>query len=353
MLFEKKDNAEITTDAAVNAGAKIEETEVPEDTPQYPVTYDKYTDDTVDFPYDEEKLDFANGILIDLESNTVIASRGGDDMIYPASMTKVMTLIVAVENAKSLDDTVTMTSEMLNPLHNAEASVAGFAPGEEVTVRDLIYGLILPSGGDGAVGLSLYIAGSEEAFAEMMNEKAAELGLTGTHFTNSTGLHDPNHYSTCHDIALIVEYAIKDEFMKEVLCTYKYTTAPTEQHPDGIPLASTMLSRMDGDESGTMFVQGGKTGYTIEGKNCLVSFATELIEGASEEELKKNDTKYVLVTTKSNDKFKPVHAAIAIYKMFYENSVPVLDGTDSEKPVEKPVTEDEGVKIYTAAPPNP
>lgn len=334
----------------------------------FPVDHAEYNDDTMTFAGD---LSFTNGILIDIENGTVVASRGGDARIYPASMTKVMTLIVAAETVKDLDETFTMTAEITDPLYLANASVAGFLVGEEVTVRDLIYGLILPSGGDGALGLANHIAGSEEAFADMMNEKVKELGLTNTHFTNCTGLHDADHYSTCHEIAMIVEYAIKDPFMREVLTTYQYTTEVTPEHPEGILLTSTLLSRMAGNESGTMFVQGGKTGYTTEAKNCLASFATELVPGLSENELKLQPTKYILVTAGSGEKFGPVFDAISVYKSFSEDeddpaesvgvasSAEAPDITDApaetdkaDMPSDNTVDATDPVKIYTAAPPS-
>lgn len=328
----------------------------------FPVSHAVTDDETTGFAAD---LDFTHGILIDVESNTVIASKDGDTRMYPASMTKIMTLIVAAESVENLDETFTMTAEITDPLYLANASVAGFLVGEEVTVRDLIYGLILPSGGDGALGLAYHIAGSEEAFAALMNEKAKELGLKNTHFTNCTGLHDDDHYTTCHEMAMILEYAIKDEFMREVLSTYQYTTEITPEHPEGILLTSTLLSRMNGDESGTVFVQGGKTGYTIEAKNCLATFATKLIPGMSEESLKAQPPKYILVTAGSGEKFGPVFAAIDIYE-----SVGGDDGDDgvvpdvpseepkdtqtskkTEAPDEKDTSDTENIKIYTAADP--
>lgn len=349
-------------DALPAGGTTVGTTEnTTEETTTFPVDHADYTDDTLSF---SSELDFTNGILIDLETDTVVASRGGDARIYPASMTKVMTLIVAAEQAKSLDETFTMTAEITDPLYLANASVAGFLVGEQVTVRDMIYGLILPSGGDGALGLAYHIAGSEEAFAELMNEKARELGLVNTHFTNCTGLHSDDHYSTCHEIALIVEYAINDPFMREVLTTYQYTTEITPEHPEGILLTSTLLSRMAGNESGTMFVQGGKTGYTIEAKNCLASFATPIIPGMSEDELKLQPTKYILVTAGSGEKFGPVFDAINVYKSFMDEDGPaetagtVADVSDeTEDPAVSDKPEDTGagsdpVKIYTAKVPS-
>ncbi len=248
-----------------------------------------------------------NAILINLGTNTVKAQKSPDATIFPASMTKIMTLIVAYENCKNLDDTFTMTAEITDPLFLAGASVAGFAVGEKVTIRDLLYGAILPSGGDATDALAIYTAGSIEAFADMMNKKVLSMGLSNTHFTNPSGLHDDDHYSTVHEIALILEYAMQIEECRRILSTYQYTTESTPEHPDGIPLTSTMFSRMKGDESGTATVLGGKTGFTNEGLHCLASFA------------KVGSEEYIFVTAHAPGTYDPVYDCINVYKNLFGN----------------------------------
>lgn len=124
-------------------------------------------------------------------------------------MTKVMTLLVAAENLPDLDAAFTMTQAIIDPLYLAGASMAGFVNGETVTMRDLLYGAVVPSGAEATEALAQAVAGSEEAFVAMMNEKAAALGLTNTHFMNTSGLHDENHYSTVREIALILQAALE------------------------------------------------------------------------------------------------------------------------------------------------
>ncbi len=265
----------------------------------------EYTDKTKTL-----NIDSGYGILIDLSDNTVIASKNGEDKIFPASMTKIMTLIVAYENAESLDDTFTFNAELLDPLYAQNASEAGFAAGETVCIRDMLYGCILPSGADATVGLACAIAGSEKDFVKLMNAKVKELGLKNTHFVTVSGLHDNNHYSTCHEMAIILEYAISDPFMREVLSTYKYTTAPTTEHPEGIELTSTLFSRMAGDEAGEIFVQGGKTGFTNEGLNCLATFAARCTEDMAPFV----KPEYLLVTAYASGEYSPVFDAINVYK---------------------------------------
>lgn len=254
----------------------------------------------------------SNGILIDLSTNKVIASKGGNDRIYPASMTKVMTLIVAYENVEDLSDTFTMTFEIVDDAYQAGASVAGFSEGEKVPIIDLLYGTALPSGADATSALSEYVAGSEEAFAKMMNDKVEQMGLTGTHFVTASGLHDPNHYSTCHDMAKILEYALSIPTLREIMGTYTYTTTPTSQHPDGIMLFNTMYKKMAGDEAGDVYVQGGKTGYTPEAHNCLASFAAY----CTEENADKVSPQFILVTAGGIGEYAPIYDAIDTYKKY-------------------------------------
>lgn len=266
-----------------------------------------YTEETEDLVIDSEY-----GILIDLESNMVVASKNGDSKIYPASMTKIMTLVVAYEHLDDLDATYTFPAEIFDPLYQAGASVAGFKPGETVPYRDLLYGTILPSGADATVGLALAIAGSETGFAAMMNETAQRLGLENTHFVTVSGLHDDNHYSTCHEMALILEYAISIPELRQILSTYKYTTTATAEHPEGIELRSTMYSRMEGTEAEGMYVQGGKTGYTQEARHCLATFAAP----CTEENAPYTRPRFILVTAFGWSEYKPVFDAINTYTKY-------------------------------------
>ena len=254
------------------------------------------------------KVDSEYGILIDVENNTIVAEKGGNKKIYPASLTKIMTLIVAVEEIEDLNQKYTFKAETLDKLYNEEASVAGFLPDETVSATDILYGAILPSGADATVALAEIVAGSEKEFVKLMNLKANEMGLKQTHFMNSSGLHDEFHYTTPHEMALITNYAVNNKKCFEILSAISYTTAKTEQHPDGIELYSTMFSTMYGNEAETVTIKAGKTGFTNEGGNCLASYA-ETEKGG----------KYVLVTTNGSGRYAPTYDAFNAYSKHVGN----------------------------------
>lgn len=213
-----------------------------------------------------------NVVLVDLSENSIVAQKGAFDRINPASMTKVLTVLVAAEHITDLDDTFTMTLEITDYGYVHGCSSAGFDKNETVTVRDLFYGTVLPSGADAAVGLAVYVAGSQEAFVDMMNQKLEELGLSDTaHMTNCVGVYDENHYCTVYDMAMIMEAAIDNEFCREVLSAHTYTTSKTEQHPKGIEISNWFLRRIEDRDSGGEVICG-KTGFVVQSKNCAVSY---------------------------------------------------------------------------------
>ena len=211
-------------------------------------------------------------LLIDLKSNTVIAQKNADARIYPASMTKVMTILTAAEHIENWDETFTMTQSIIDPLFLADASMAGFVHDEEVSMMDLLYGAVLPSGAEATQALAITVAGSEVAFAELMNEKAQALGLTDTHFVDASGLHDENHYTTLSDMAIILQAALDNPRCREVLTSVNHTSSPTEQHPEGVAMTNKFLYRIQPQQTGNVNIQAAKTGYTAQAMNCCVSY---------------------------------------------------------------------------------
>ncbi len=273
------------------------------------LTYPKEDTDMMELTADN--LMSESAVLINVQDNTIMAQRDAQKQIYPASMTKIMTLLIAAEQIEDLQDTFTMTYEIIEPLIEADASRAGFEEGETVTMTDLLYGIALPSGADATVAVAQYICGTEEEFVELMNEKAQELGLEHTHFVNTSGLHDPNHYSTVTDIAMLMSYAMQNDVCHEILSTYQYRTSSTEQHPEGIMLESTMYSRMYGDEVEGVSIEGGKTGYTDEAGHCLVSYAED-DEGIP----------YVAVVAKAPTYWQAIYDTFALYGLI-DNGYPL------------------------------
>ena len=214
----------------------------------------------------------SSAVLVDVQTGAVLAEKNMDEKIYPASMTKVMTLLVAAENLPDLDATFTMTQAIIDPLYLAGASMAGYVNGETVTMRDLLYGAVVPSGAEATEALAQAVAGGEEAFVAMMNEKAAALGLTNTHFMNTSGLHDENHYSTVREIALILQAAMENETCAEILSAENYRASETEQHPDGLAMTNKFLYRVHHEYAlGGAEITAAKTGYTAEAMNCCAS----------------------------------------------------------------------------------
>ena len=242
-----------------------------EDTPETPAPASLSTETDATQTLDLE-LYSEHAILIDLETNTVIAEKDPDAKIYPASMTKVMTALVACEQITDWDATFTMTQAIIDPLFLSDATMAGFVNGEEVSMTDLVYGALLPSGAEATEALAQTIAGSTEGFVALMNEKAAELGLTNTHFVNDSGLHDENHYTTVREMAVILEAAMANERCRAALSAVSYTSAPTTQNPEGVAMINKFLYRIGQYELGDAVVEGAKTGFTSQAMNCCASF---------------------------------------------------------------------------------
>lgn len=214
-------------------------------------------------------------ILIDLDSGNILAEKYARTRINPASMTKVLTALVAAEHVENLDDTFTMTLEITDYGYTNDCSSAGFEKDEVLSIRDLFYGTVLPSGADAAVGLAAYVSGSQDAFVELMNEKLDELGLSQTaHFTNCVGIYDENHYCTVYDMAMIMEAAMDNELCREVMSAHTYTTSKTAQHPEGIDLSNWFLRRIEDKDSGGEVICG-KTGYVVQSGSCAVSYAVD------------------------------------------------------------------------------
>lgn len=204
-----------------------------------------------------------SAILIEAESGKVLFGKSSEIQLPMASTTKIMTAIVAIEACDDLNMTVKIDKRAVG----VEGSSIYLYEGEELTMESLLYALLLSSANDAAVAIAYAIDGDIDKFAERMNQKACELGLTNTHFVNPNGLHDDDHYTTAHDLALIAAYALKNETFKTIVSTQKKTIPM--QNDDGVRLLinhNKMLTLYDG-------AIGVKTGFTKKAGRCLVSAA--------------------------------------------------------------------------------
>ena len=226
-------------------------------------------------------LNSPNVALVDVAQNKIIASSKSDktNIIYPASMTKVMTLIVVYENLTSQDQLkhkITLDAEVVDRMVAEQSSGYGFKAGEVLTVEELIHAVILYSDGVASVTLANYVAGSEADFVKLMNAKATEMGLQNTLFQNCTGLHHKYHYSTCQDMAAIMMYAMKNPHCANVLTAESFTLG-SHFRPDNdntYTLYNQALHTSKFTQPGKVTVTAAKTGWTEDELSgyCLVSY---------------------------------------------------------------------------------
>lgn len=244
-------------------------------------------------------------ILVDADAGLVVAEKNGSAKMYPASMTKVMTLLVACEHITDLNEKLEITQDIVDYVKKEGASNCGFKAGEQVTMLDLLYGLILPSGADAALALVRRIAGSEEQFVALMNQKAQQLGISATtHFTNCTGLYNDNHYSTAEDMAIIMRAAAQNSVAATILTTRSYTTQANNKRMTGLSFSNLFLKRIDTQTTGGQ-VNFAKTGYVAKAGNCAVSYFTAA-----------SGRHYICVTGKTSGAWNVVSAHAALYSQY-------------------------------------
>ena len=219
-------------------------------------------------------LHSSNAILVNLDTNKILLDKDSDEIIYPASLTKIMTVLVAIENIPNLQDKIVLPKSIFKNLYEENASMTGFLPNEEITAEDLLYGSMLPSGADASIGLADYITGSESKFVKLMNEKAKQLGMKNTHFMNATGLHHPDHYTSVKDISILLQYALTNNTFRDIYTAERYSIKSTNLHPEGMTVTSRMFKNLNANEKTRGEIIGGKTGYTEQAGLCLASLAT-------------------------------------------------------------------------------
>ena len=230
----------------------------------------------------EDDLYSAAAYLVRRSDGKVLLNIHGEELIWPASMTKLMTAYLGVTSL-SPDQEITLPEEVFGPLYAANASLAGFLPGETTTAEDLLYGVLLPSGAEAAAGVELLVSGGSEAFVEEMNQTARDLGMKDTHFVNSSGLHDPHHLSTAADLARLLDAALDNDWFRQVFTCHSATVYGS-YHPQGLALQSTLWSRIQWEQPEGWTLLGGKTGFTDAAGQCLASLA------------RKDGEEYILIT---------------------------------------------------------
>lgn len=248
------------------------------------------------FSYAEDlTLSGEGAILIDVDSSEVLYEKNGNSKFFPASTTKIMTAILAIENS-NLNDIVTIDQEVVDL---TDGSHIALEPGEELTLEQLLHALLIQSANDAALGIAKHTSGSIDKFVDLMNAKAKELGAVNTNFVNPNGLHDESHYTTPYDLALITRYAMKNETFKTISTKPNYIIPITNKKTEDRYLNTTnkiFNSNEKINVNGNLVpikydgVNCGKTGYTQVAQNCLVT------------SLEKEGHKLISVVLKSNGK---------------------------------------------------
>ena len=260
------------------------------------------------------------GVLMDAASGTLLYSKGGDEIRYPASITKIMTLLLAVENC-SLKEDVVFTETGTRDISWDSGNI-GMQVGEVMSMRACLYALVIRSANEVAAQIAEHVGGTEQHFVDMMNERAAQIGCTNTHFVNASGLPDPDHYSTAHDMALIMREGLKNKKFRRIIGATDYTIKPTNMNSE--PRVLHTHHPMLAPESSYHYdgCIGGKTGYTSEAGLCLASFAEVY------------DREYILVTAgASGNTGSPLHVedAVTIYNRLGKAIEAQMTGSDGSE----------------------
>jgi len=215
------------------------------------------------------------GIAVDADSGAVLFGQGIHELTPPASITKLLTALVVVENS-SMDDMVTFSYDAVNNVESGSGNKKNIAEGDKLSVKDCLYLLLLQSSNQAANALAEHVAGSRDAFADMMNEKVKELGCTdGTHFANPSGLNDDTQVVSAYDMAIIAQAAFNNSDVLEISSTKSYKLAPTQNNPSGATCANEHRLIITDDETSELYcpeAKAGKTGYTSLAGNTLVTY---------------------------------------------------------------------------------
>ena len=216
----------------------------------------------------------AKQVLLKERDGKIVYEENSQQKTSIASLTKMMTALCIIEAfPEDLQQRAIIPADIFPYIWSQELATAGFLPDESVSLEDLLYGILLPSGADAALAGAIYTRGTEQAFVEEMNQKAAALGMADTHFANVTGADSDSHFSTAGDLLLLLEYALDNPQFYQIFTSFSHGTTGTLVQPEGLQLTSTLLATGESLSWNDGVIIGGKTGYTIAAGQCLASLA--------------------------------------------------------------------------------
>lgn len=222
------------------------------------------------YAYDELSINAKAGIIVETNTEKILFEKNSTMINYPASVTKILTAILVIENC-NLDDMAIVSETAISNIPEGYV-VAPLVVGEEMRVEDLLYALMLKSSNDAAYVLAEHVGGSINKFSDMMNEKAKEIGCKNSHFVNPNGIHNAEHYTTAYDMYLISDYAMKNDAFVKIVSTYKYTLPATNKYKNKDRVMENTNRFVNPDSSYyNEYVRGIKTGTTIQAGNCLIT----------------------------------------------------------------------------------
>lgn len=285
------------------------------------------TPKTTEYPDEPGRLPDTVGdsiVVMDAATGQVIYEKAAYEKRYPASITKVMTVLVALENG-NLDDTITMSDTAVWGIERDSSHIA-LDVGEEINFEDALYAVLLVSANEAAWGVAEHVAGTLENFCDLMNQKAEQLGCVSTHFVNANGLHDDNHYTCAYDMALIAREALKYDKFREITATTHYIIPPTNKQEEERELWQNNKLIKESSDFYYPYCEGGKTGFTDQALGTLVTWA------------KKDDTELICVVMHSRPTATTYTDSKALYEYFFNNysyAEPLKDFEFSYDDIEK------------------
>lgn len=230
------------------------------------------------WPASETGIEALAGIVLDMDSGTVLYEKDADTLYPPASTTKILTALIVLEHVENLDEMITFSNEAVNRVEPDSGNKISVAEGDQLTVKDCLHALLLCSSNQAANALAEYVGGSIDEFVEMMNARAAELGVTSSHFENPSGLNGDTHNVTAREFALIAKAAYSNSRLLEISSTLSYQLPVMQRNPEGFTISNQHRLLYTTDETSQYYypaAKAGKTGYLLKAGNTLVTYAEQ------------------------------------------------------------------------------